>query len=279
MSDMSAGPGGPIPRSSFVAVDQRRLAGVVGMVALLLPTLMVVAAFSQLTPFESTCYRNSISHYYYAPFLGSIFIGALVFIGAYLMVYRGTKQIRLEPILSRFAGIFAICVALFPTSGHGCQGTGFRARAFLPFDLPEGATDPLPNATGPLESFFQLFDQPVWGFMVGSDMLHYGAAALLFAFLAWFALMVFTQVDPHQRLANGKPTQAKTIRNALYYLSGGTIILCMLAIGLAFVFDPPWWDANRLTFWFEAIALWAFGFSWLVKARFLGAMLQDPNQT
>lgn len=35
------------------------------------------------------------------------------------------------------------------------------------------------------------------------------------------------------------------------------------------------WNDLRLTFVFETIALWAFGFSWLVKGRIFGFKFND----
>jgi hypothetical protein len=262
-----------IAARSFITIDQRKLAGVVGLAAFMLPTVMIIAAFTQLTPFEPTCYRNSISHYYYAPFLGSIFIGTLVFIGAYLLAYQGTKQRRVERRLSTAAGIAAMLVALFPTEGAGCQSDGFRARGFLPFEREGGELTPVADI--PLEQFFQMFDRDILGISLSSAVLHYAAAAALFAFLAWFSLKVFTKVDPHQRQDNGSLTQQKKIRNVLYYFTGGVIVFCIIAMGLAAYFQWPWWDANKLTFWFESIALWAFGAGWVVKARLWGWALED----
>lgn len=261
---------------SFITIDQRKLAGVVGLVAFMLPTVMIIAAFTKLTPFAKTCYRDSISHYYYAPFLGSIFIGALVFIGAYLLAYQGTKQRWLEPWLSTGAGLAAMLVALFPTSGPGCQADGFRARAFLPFKEEGEVLMPVPDV--PLTEFFQLFEGRFLGVAFSSAVLHYAAATALFAFLAWFSLKVFTKVDPHQRRPDGGLTQQKQVRNALYYLTGGVILFCMLAMALDAYFQWPWWDTHNLTFWFEAIALWAFGIGWVVKARLWGLALRDEAE-
>ncbi len=55
---------------------QRRLAILVGCVAFGLPIVMMIGTF-----YGNTCFRQSISHYYYAQFLGTLFVGMLVFIG------------------------------------------------------------------------------------------------------------------------------------------------------------------------------------------------------
>jgi len=113
-----------------------------------------------------------------------------------------------------------------------------------------------------------------------SGAIHYASAAILFGFLAWFALFVFTAIEPEQRKPNGRLTTVKFTRNAFYYLCGAIIIFCILAMALSALviqftsIDMSWWDRGNWTFWFEAIALVAFGTSWLVKGRFLG-MLRD----
>ncbi len=262
----------PAKPGNFITIDQRVLARVVGTVALMLPTVMIIAAFN---PWLDTCYRASISHYYYAPFMGSFFIGALVFIGAYLLVYRGNKRPKLERYLSSAAGLFAIGVALFPTSGYGCDDTEFLGRAFTGFSVPNGAIVPAPILNAPLASYFQMIEFDVFGKTIGSDAIHYTCAAFLFAFLAWFSLRVFPVVDPEQRNADGTLTQQKITRNALYFFSGGVIIVSMMAMAASAIWDIPNWDAYKGTFWFETFALWAFGLSWMVKARFWGSWLND----
>jgi hypothetical protein len=62
------------------------------------------------TDFE--CFPSSISHFYYIPLAGDLFVGALIFIGmCMLCVYRvdGPQQLMtVDVILTRIAGITAI---------------------------------------------------------------------------------------------------------------------------------------------------------------------------
>lgn len=262
---------------AYATIDQRSLAFFVGLVALGLPTIMLIGAFN---PILQTCYRDSISHYYYAPFLGSPFIGALVFIGTYMWVYKGEDKDGAEGRLATWAGIFAVGVALFPTSGFGCDATSFTARAIVSFGpdpdqldlIKVPAIDGLPD----LAPYFRLTSF--------SATLHYLSATLLFSFLAWFALVVFTAVEPHQRKPDGSLTRKKIIRNAFYIACGTVMILCIVAMALYAALsawtslDLGWWERGKFTFWFEAIALWAFGLSWMVKGRFLGNFLEDAEQ-
>ncbi len=267
MSLFQTGPDRYQPASAesdaYASINQRALALVVGLVATGLPIVLWLASHN---PFLETCFRFSISHFYYAPFWGTLFTGALVFIGAYLIVYKGEDAEGSEMRLSTYAGLAAFGIALFPTAGWGCDATLFSARPFTMFELPPGATDPTLRPGGEAD-YFRLFP---W-----TSTLHYASAAFLFGFLAWFSLFVFTAAESHQRRTNGTLTQIKVIRNSLYYAAGIIIIVCMAAMALSALLmaftsiDMSWWDRGNWTFWFEAIALLAFGISWLVKGRFL----------
>ncbi len=254
--------------SAYAQVHQRRLALIVGALALALPGAMLLGVANPIWP---TCMRDSISHFYYAPFLGSVFVGILFFIGAYLIVYRGEDAGGAERRLATLAGLCALGVAVFPTSGAGCDAAAFEARAMAEFTR-DG--DALALVAGqPVAAYFTLFP--------GADKLHYLSALGLFAFLAWFALRVFTAVDPDQRGADGRLTRAKQVRNAIYHASGAAILLCILALVLSSLVPAApagaenWWQAGNWTFWVETMALVSFGVSWLVKGRFLGRWLDD----
>lgn len=268
----------PHPLNRTETINPRTLAFFVGLVALGLPTVMIIGAFNTVW---DTCFRDFISHYYYAPFLGSIFIGALTFIGTYMIVYQGEDRHGAEARLSTWAGIFAYCVAVFPTDGYGCDEPDFKARAMINFktDTETGVLDLVktPNVDGApdLTLYFELFPH--------ASTLHYTAAALLFGFLAWFALVVFTAVDADQRQPDGTLTQEKVIRNTLYYICGGIMVLAIVvmasywALSALTDLDLSFWPRYHLTFWCEAAALWAFGLSWMVKGRFWNTALQDEE--
>jgi hypothetical protein len=57
--------------------------------------------------------QGSISAYYHTP-MRNVFVGILFAVGASLYFYRGYNM--LENILLNIAGIFALCIALLPTS-------------------------------------------------------------------------------------------------------------------------------------------------------------------
>lgn len=105
-------------------VSLRRLAAFIGLIALCMPLgLWLYSVGTQ------TCARDSISHYFYAPFVGSVFVASLTMIGVFLIAYRG-DSFAWESGAANVAGALAFGVAVFPTSGHGCASAGaFLARA------------------------------------------------------------------------------------------------------------------------------------------------------
>lgn len=99
--------------------------------------------------------------------------------------------------------------------------------------------------------------------------MHYVFAAALFLTLAYFCLFLFQRDDI------GKTDDLKPVRNRVYFACGIVILACIAGIailkllGLSGVDAPIEW---ALVFFFEAIAIWAFGWSWFVKGKGLGLL-------
>ena len=94
-------------------------------------------------------------------------------------------------------------------------------------------------------------------------VLHFVCAGLLFGVFAYFALVLFRKGDDN-------PTNQKKRRNLLYLICGILIIVFISFIPLSMVlFTDEALSRFNLTFWFEALAMWSFGFSWLVKGGIL----------
>ncbi|KIN61624.1 putative lipoprotein [Sulfitobacter noctilucae] len=265
----------------YAKVDQRRLAQFVGAIAILLPLILLAASLISYVipadyPYIRTCFRDSISHYYYAHFWGGPFIGSLVFIATYLFVYQGEDAAGAERRLSTFAGFAALGVAIFPTSRHGCDQPGFAARAFADFG---SLNDPdkvlVLIGRDNVDQYFQMMPLAEW--------IHYGSALILFLFLAWFAFFVFTTVDKDQMNANGSLTEEKILRNRFYYACGTIMLASIVALVAHFIAvtfggkSGAGWRAGNWTFWCEAFALWAFGISWMIKGRFF-EKLKDAGE-
>ncbi len=90
--------------------DQRRIASIVGTIAIGLP--VIVGALG----WYFGNFRDSLSDYYYEVYLaGDIFVGSLIFIGALMTVYRGWAGS--VAWLATVAGILSCIVAIFPARG------------------------------------------------------------------------------------------------------------------------------------------------------------------
>jgi len=92
--------------------------------------------------------------------------------------------------------------------------------------------------------------------------VHPACATALFLILAFFCLFLFTKTGPANR-----PTRQKRERNIVYRVSGSTILACMALIGLHAIAGI--WTFPHWLFWYESIAIFAFGFAWLIKGEFL----------
>jgi len=101
------------------------------------------------------------------------------------------------------------------------------------------------------------------------SIVHFLCAAAFFGTLIYFCLVLFTKTK-----SRGRPTRQKLIRNRIYRGCGYLMAVCIL---LTFVFFlvPPVYSAlapYSPVYWLEAIAIIAFGVSWLVKGE---AILKD----
>jgi len=100
--------------------------------------------------------------------------------------------------------------------------------------------------------------------------VHLSFAVLFFITLVYFSLCLFTRSDVEKQ-----PTAMKLKRNRVYRVCGYVIavalllvvLIYLLPIDLKMVFAP-----YKPIFWLEAIAIVAFGISWLTKG---GTILTD----
>jgi hypothetical protein len=84
-----------------------------------------------------------------------------------------------------------------------------------------------------------------------SGNIHNISAAMFFLLLAYNVLCLFTK-------SSGEMTRNKKIRNIIYYICGGGMLVTLLGL---FIFHG--W---AVTWWVEAIALGFFGIAFLTKA-------------
>jgi len=102
-----------------------------------------------------------------------------------------------------------------------------------------------------------------------ASFLHGIFAALLFLTLSYFSLFLFTKTD-----SSKIPSPRKMQRNEVYRACGYTMLVCIALVPLI-KFLPQLGGAIAKydpVFWLEAIAIVAFGISWLTKGE---AILSD----
>ncbi|MGR3466707.1 MAG: hypothetical protein ACU0CI_02425 [Shimia sp.] len=271
-----------------VSLKSRALAAVIGGLALFLA--IGVAMIDGAT--GPSCARVSISHYYYAPWAGQVYVMALTFVAAFLFAYRGAPGTR-DGVIATIGGAGGLVLALFPVAGVGCGAVGAE------IDLrPNLITEVKPAMADedPLTQAFA-FDLPATGIEVAGPWiggLHALGATLLFAVLIYFSWVVFCRVEPRADLhdpaapATGRNVRmGKRLRNLVYRLMTGVMLfgLAMVVavpLGLSAWVDPislalsEWTGAVPLVggqgvarpiFHGEMLALTAFGISWLLKGR------------
>ena len=102
--------------------------------------------------------------------------------------------------------------------------------------------------------------------------IHLAFAALLFLTFAYFALFLFTKTDPDR-----PPTRRKRQRNVVYRACGAAIVLSIALIVIVNLLPSEIASPIKLykpVFLLEAIAVVAFGVSWLFKGE---ALLRDET--
>lgn len=91
-----------------------------------------------------------------------------------------------------------------------------------------------------------------------------------FASLIYFSLFLFVKSDQEQPYP-----PKKRYRNAVYRLCGWIMIICMVGIVVAILVpNAREWLGGNSIFYFETIAIWAFGIAWFTKGEAI-AFLND----
>ncbi|WP_304224611.1 hypothetical protein [Gracilinema caldarium] len=186
--------------------------------------------------------QGSISAYYHTN-MRDLFVGILFMVGLFLISYHGYD--KEDNLVTNFSGLFAIGVALFPTIVPKTTSAAISHAGGSPADVSESA----------LLGVFQLEPEL-------SGTLHLLWALLFFILLAYNAYFLFTKTG------DKKPGPQKLKRNIMYRICGILIVASLLGI----VFYLTFLQKTVLRLYapvliLETIALWAFGFSWLVKGE------------
>jgi hypothetical protein len=172
---------------------------------------------------------------YYHTGMRNVFVGIIFAIAFFLFAYRGYD--RRDALAGNLASVLALGVIFFPTS----------------------VGDPLTNC----------IPAPVDNGWINT--VHFYAAAGFFLVLVYFSLCLFTiKKDP--------VTRKKLLRNKIYRASGYGMLACLILILFYYVYLEDRYPVLQVLdpiFWLETIALWLFGFSWLIKGE---TMLTDDKE-
>jgi hypothetical protein len=228
----------------------------VGWIAIMLPIVLLVSSwvssrtidiYVTSTTVVHSKFPDSVSGYYYTG-MRNFLVGSLCALGVFLIGYNGHDNI--DRWTTNIAGGLAICVAFFPTT-------------------------PSVNPSS---------RQQVIG------VIHLTCAGLLFVLLAWMALR-FAKTTPGPTpetwwgrvraglgLANtwddadadAKRRNKRKKTRDKFYRGCAVVILLSMGLALGANFLPVWLKKITPTlFWFETLAIFAFGLSWLIKGRSL----------
>jgi len=178
----------------------------------------------------------SISHYYFTRASG-VFVIIVSLLAIFLLIYKGKEPV--DFYLSSVAGLFALCVVIFPTDNISdkCNDENF-----------------LYSLTILHESKFR----PVF---------HYISAAIFLSCLAYMSLFLFTKSDKSPKLRGIN----KRRRNRIFRSCGVIMVLALMVIlanPLRIISDDIF-EKYHLMFWMETIAVESFGIAWLVKAEII----------
>lgn len=213
-----------LKRNKSIIISYKVLRRFIGILGMALPVVLIAGGFLQ----KGNGIQGSLSSYYHTN-MQDVFVGILWAVGIFLISYKGYDP--LDNWITNLSGLFAIGVALFPTTA----GPG-NSNLLGVFQLK-------PHISGTLHL--------VWAF-------------LFFFLLAFNAFFLFTKTG------DTTPGPQKIKRNRVYRICGVLIMMSLAGIMVYMLFLQK----TVLRNWapvliLEILALWAFGFSWLVKGETL----------
>lgn len=225
------------PPEPILYTNQDSLRIIIGLLGILLPVIL----WAGLLYFGHHAKPlASISHYYYTR-VNSAFTSTLVLLSIALLIYKGGKPIDFW--LSATAGTFALCVVFFPTSNLAAQ---CNDKDFL---YSIAYIDP--------KDLYTTF--------------HFISAGIFLFCLALISYFRFPKDDSSQE----EPSRLDQFMYKASAIVMGIAMATILLGNFGTLLPREWFDyPNSGTFWGETVAVWAFGYSWLLKAGFF-AKLSD----
>lgn len=211
----------------------RILVGALGMALPFLLYFFLLLDSSRTAPLES------ISHYYFTRVSG-IFVAVISLMAVFLIIYKGPEPI--DFILSTLAGICALVVVMFPTG-----------------NITNTCSDPAYH-----------YSVTILKISSAREYVHYIAAGIFLASLAFMAIFIFTKTDKPKTTWS----TPKKIRNLIYRVCGILMILAILVIfaGALGIIPEDTYNDHRLTYWMETVAVEGFGIAWFIKG---GTIFKD----
>jgi hypothetical protein len=228
-------------------LEQDTLKVLVGLLGVSLPFILWFGIYAYNDHPAGYAPLQSISHYYYTR-MSSWFVVTLSLLAVILIVYRG-KSFQ-DVWLSTVAGLCALLVVLLPTSNL-VQTCGDSEHLYsVTYIPPTSATDL-------------------------RTKIHFISAGLFLSCLAVISLWRFPKTDTSPQFAKNQ-----TFYTWVYRACGVVMLVSLIGILMGshdIILNGDWFD-GRLggfgTFVGEAIAVFAFGYSWLLNAGFFTKVKQ-----
>ena len=226
----------------------------VGWIGALLPIVLLAGnAISSATPRP-----DSVSGYYYTDMRNTL-VGALCALGVFLVAYKGYDDVDLW--ITNIAGFGAIGVAFCPTKPAICT-PGIQA---------------CPASSVARLSTSQQVVGDIHVFFAAVTFIALGLMALRFAKRGMTPAGQSTISQLRYGLGFGKPDNVSqrqyTRENAVYHVSGITILSCVLLAALSNLLPTSVNAHWPLLFIFESVAIFAFGVSWFEKGQTIQGLL------
>ena len=172
----------------------------IGLLGIAFPFVLSLGA---LILFQ-TGIQSSISSYYHTG-MRDVFVGTLCVIGFFLLSYKGYE--RSDDIAGDLGCVFAVGVALFPTTPDGATASGARLIGYV----------------------------------------HLASAALFFLTLIYFSLFLFTKTDPNKSPSRRKLQRNKVYKACGYTMGICILLIAIYSFlpgtmaSLLEAYKPVYW--------------------------------------